>query len=276
VDTALRANPGHGRSAFTPKRSLVRSQYRPPPPKAPDQQVQGPSVFLRSSWSGRKPGSVAELVAKRLLEVAAPRLSAPLAAAQIQLGSHNELPAVTRTPAILLLHLTNPGTTQDEWTQRWPCPRGEVCTAGQDRQERGRAATSTPRIAPQTEDPGKPRPPDQGHAPTWGQLPDLPPACGQPVRSPPDRSPPRRSRASSSGWLSAAFPQLLARCPRSCREQLPYAEVEVDVGERRRDERTGLDGAADGDNNTWLRGPAPLPGASWALPTLPCPTFTRT
>ena len=38
----------------------------------------------------------------------------------------------------------------------------------------------------------------------------------------------------------------------------PYAEVEVDVGERRRDERTGLGGAADGDNNTWLR-PGPLP-----------------
>ena len=30
MDTALRADPGHRRSAFTPKRSLVRSQYRPP------------------------------------------------------------------------------------------------------------------------------------------------------------------------------------------------------------------------------------------------------
>jgi hypothetical protein len=78
------------------------------------------------------------------------------------------------------------------------------------------------------------------------------------------RSEPSGSEPSASfpgvvlGWLSAAFPQLLARCPRSCREQLPYAEVEVDAGERRRDERTGLGGAADGDNNTWLRGPAPV------------------
>ena len=30
---------------FTPKRSLVRSQYRPPLLKAPDLQVQGPSAF---------------------------------------------------------------------------------------------------------------------------------------------------------------------------------------------------------------------------------------
>jgi len=55
--------------------------------------------------------------------------------------------------------------------------------------------------------------PDQGHAPTWGQLPDLPPACGQPVRSPPDRSPPRRSRASSS----AGCPRRFLNCSRDAR-----------------------------------------------------------
>ena len=239
-------------------------------------------MFPRSSWSGRKPGSVAGLVAKRLLEVAAPRLSAPLAAAQIQLGSHNELPVVTRTPAILVLHLTNPGTTQDEWTQRWPCPRGEVCTAGQDRQERGRAAPSTPLIAPQTEDPGKPRPPDQGHAPTWGQLPDLlsPPACGQPVRSPPDRSPPdrsppRRSRASSS----AGCPRRFLNCSRDARavaaNNSPTPRSRLTSAS---DAEMSEPGSAARPTATTTRGCglAPLPGASWALPTLPCPTFTRT
>ena len=37
---------GVGVGLFTPKRSLVRSQYRPPPPKAPDQPVQGPSAMF--------------------------------------------------------------------------------------------------------------------------------------------------------------------------------------------------------------------------------------
>src|SRR4051794_26962125 len=61
----------HGRLAqgesasFTPKRSLVRSQYRPLPPKAPDQQVQGPSAMFGPKRRQHMMPLVAGLVATR-------------------------------------------------------------------------------------------------------------------------------------------------------------------------------------------------------------------
>ena len=124
----------------------------------------------------------------------------------------------------------------------------------------GRAADRGSREAGRARTRGAQRPGDNS--------PTLPLACGQPHSRSPGTAAIRNRESSASfpsavlGWLSAAFPQLLARCSRSCRERLPRCR---DVRRARRRDRDDLTGSGAGSGppegrELWrrsLRSPAP-------------------